>query len=667
MANRSAVTKKEQAVLIADLRQKIADADRRYYQENAPVISDTEYDQLKAQLLKLEQENPSFKIKDSPTQKIGEKTTGRFKRQKHIFPMVSISNAYSIPEVFKFLEKFESNEKMIVEPKVDGAALSLYYEFGVLTKAVTRGDGEYGDDVTKNVKVMRTIPKLLEGVNIDFVEVRGEVFITMKDFDKINKRLEDDNETTYTNPRNLASGTLKNSDPNMCVENCLQFVAHGFNTLSHGIKTFEEFVEFCKKHNIPHVSAEVVTNKNITADYINNQFTAAKNKEYMADGLVIKVNDKAMCNLFGETSSIVRWAVAYKQPLENVTSTLKDVIWTVGRTGRITPNAVVDAISIGGVTITSASLHNPEIMKALKLTRGCKVVIERAGEVIPQVVKAIDGKEDTIDIPNKCPVCSSFTEWEGPNLFCRNQYCPAKQKEQILHFGGRDYMDIRGLGPSTVDTLLSEGLIKSETCLYKLETKYKKETEKCLGKKTAANLFEAINQSKTRGLAKVLASLGYPRMGRSVSKDLAFQYKTIENLISAVQYTDLLNLPGIGTLTAEAVFKHLNSASFMRKISELKEGGVLLEEPDMKKPEVKASKFTCKRVVITGTLSRPRGDIESDLASNGAIIQSSVSGNTDILIVGEKAGSKLDKAKKLGIEIWSEEQLQKELNNELSS
>ncbi len=650
---------------VAELKKILTKANTLYYEKDAPVMSDTEYDLLKAELKELEANNPELLSPSSPTQVIGEKPSGKFKRQRHMFPMLSISNVYDIAGVMAFLEKYPL-ESVVMEPKVDGTALSLYYENGLLIKAVTRGDGEHGDDVIKNVMQIDSIPKKLEKFTEPFIEIRGEIYVDKADFDALNLKALADGEEQHKNPRNLASGTLKNSDPMVCRERSLKFLAHGYNQSDLTIKTFIAFEEMCVANKIPHTDLLSDSLKNrLTAEEVIGFFEKCQTLPYGTDGVVIKINDRKSCELLGETGSVVRWAIAYKQPKEAVKTTLKSITWSVGRTGRITPTAVVEPVDIGGITITNASLHNPDIIKELGLTNGCEVGIERAGEVIPQIVKVFEPGPGSrkVPIPTECPMCKESLHKDGPNIFCLNPECPAKAFERILHFSGRDYMDIRGMGPVTAQALLKEALIVGPCDLYSLTlTKGLKEA---VGDKNAENLLAEIEKSKSLGMAKVLAALGYPKIGRHIGELMAKLYKNVDEMIEKVTIENLLELDGISDITAKAIYKSINLNTFKYEIGQLKNCGVCLEskyeKPAPKLSNQKMNNLNGKRVVLTGTLSQPRDEITALLVKGGAIPSSSISKKTDILIAGTDAGSKLAKARELGIEIWDEDRLNKEL------
>jgi len=652
---------------IEKLREEIHHHDYLYYVLNQPVISDKEYDDLYRELKELEEKYPQFITPDSPTQRVSGEVLKEFKPVKHRVKMLSLDNTYSFEElkewnerIFKILGK--EKVEFVVELKIDGVSASLTYEKGVFVLGATRGDGETGEDITLNLKTIHSIPLRIKGKDIpSLLEVRGEVYMERKDFEILNKEREKRGEILFANPRNAASGSLKLLDPSITAQRKLNCFIHSFGTMEGGKKlnTQWEFLNYARDVGF-RVNPENKLCKDIdeVIDYCNQWQEKRDNLSYDIDGMVIKVNSFAQQEKLGFTLKSPRWAVAYKFPARQATTEVLAIKMNVGRTGVITPTAELKPVECGGVIIRNATLHNFDEIKRLNIRVGDRVLIERAGEVIPKVVKVVESRgKKPVEIPKNCPVCGGkvVKEKEEEVAYrCINPSCPAQLERLVIHFASRGAMDIEGLGESVAKQLVERKMIKDLADIYFL----KKEdllTLELFADKKAENLLKAIEESKKRPFSKFLYGLGIRHVGEKAAFILAQRFKNIDNLMQA-KIDDLLEIDEVGPVMAESVINFFKQKSSQELIKKFKKAGLVLAEEKKVGPQpLKSKKF-----VFTGELaSFTRKEAEDLVRSLGGEASSSVSKNTDFVVVGENPGSKYDKAKELGIKIINEEEFKK--------
>ena len=666
------------------LRSEIEYHNNLYYNEDNPIISDMEYDFLIRELKELEQKYPELleynkNGENSPTEKIGGTASEKFSKVRHRVPMLSLSNTYNISEIEDFdkrvkkiilAENIENNSKeleYILELKLDGLSISLIYENGMLVQAVTRGDGQVGEDVTENIREIPTIPKKLkENVTL---EVRGEIILPISSFNRINQEREDEGEDVFANPRNAASGTIRQLDKTIVAERGLDcYLYYLVNAENYGIKTHLESIEYIEKLGFKTTKIfEKYTDFKKLEEAIDKWHDDRKKLDYETDGLVIKVNNFSLYEILGYTTKSPRWAIAYKFPAEQVKTKLMDVTFQVGRTGVITPVAELEAVNLSGSVVKRASLHNFDEIRRKDIKIGDNVIVEKAAEIIPQVVNVVfddrTGEEIEIQEPANCPVCNSeLAHEEGlVALKCHNPLCPEKVKRQIAYFVSRDAMNISGLGDKIVEKFIELGKIKTIVDIYSLK-EYREELENLekMGQKSVDNLINNIEASKNRDFSKVLYALGIPFVGKFNANLLTKNFKNIENLKNQ-SIENLLSVKGIGDKVAIAVNTFLNNENNWKIITNLQNIGLqfAINESDLK--EIADNPIKGKNFLATGKLQKyKRNDIKDIILSKGGNYLSAVSKNLDFLIAGEKAGSKLEKAEKLGIRVLTEEEFERE-------
>ncbi len=666
------------------LRNEIEYHNNLYYNEDNPIISDMEYDFLIRELKELEQKYPELleynkNGENSPTEKIGGTASEKFSKVRHRVPMLSLSNTYNISEIEDFdkrvkkiilAENIENNSKeleYILELKLDGLSISLIYENGMLVQAVTRGDGQVGEDVTENIREIPTIPKKLKE-NIS-LEVRGEIILPISSFNRINQEREDEGEDVFANPRNAASGTIRQLDKTIVAERGLDcYLYYLVNAENYGIKTHLESIEYIEKLGFKTTKIfEKYTDFKKLEEAIDKWHDDRKKLDYETDGLVIKVNNFSLYEILGYTTKSPRWAIAYKFPAEQVKTKLMDVTFQVGRTGVITPVAELEAVNLSGSVVKRASLHNFDEIRRKDIKIGDNVIVEKAAEIIPQVVNVVfddrTGEEIEIQEPANCPVCNSeLAHEEGlVALKCHNPLCPEKVKRQIAYFVSRDAMNISGLGDKIVEKFIELGKIKTIVDIYSLK-EYREELENLekMGQKSVDNLINNIEASKNRDFSKVLYALGIPFVGKFNANLLTKNFKNIENLKNQ-SIENLLSVKGIGDKVAIAVNTFLNNENNWKIITDLQNIGLqfAINESDLK--EIADNPIKGKNFLATGKLQKyKRNDIKDIILSKGGNYLSAVSKNLDFLITGEKAGSKLEKAEKLGVRVLTEEEFEKE-------
>ena len=666
------------------LRNEIEYHNNLYYNEDNPLISDMEYDALMRELKQLEQEYPELLKNEkngesSPTEKIGGTASEKFSKVRHRVPMLSLSNTYNISEIEDFdkrIKKIILSENVkehskeleyILELKLDGLSISLIYENGVLVQAVTRGDGQVGEDVTENIMEIPTIPKKLKK-NVS-LEVRGEIILPISSFNRINQEREDDGEDVFANPRNAASGTIRQLDKTIVAERGLDcYLYYLVNAENYGINTHLESIEYIEKLGFKTTKIfEKYTDFKELEKSIDKWHNDRKKLDYETDGLVIKVNNFALYETLGYTTKSPRWAIAYKFPAEQVKTKLMNVTFQVGRTGVITPVAELEAVNLSGSVVKRASLHNFDEIRRKDIKIGDNVIVEKAAEIIPQVVNVVfddrTGEEIEIQEPTNCPVCNSeLAHEEGlVALKCHNPLCPEKVKRQIAYFVSRDAMNISGLGDKIVEKFIELGKIKTIVDIYSLE-KYREELENLekMGQKSVDNLINSIESSKNRDFSKVLYALGIPFVGKFNANLLTKTFKNIENLKNQ-SIENLLAVKGIGDKVALAVNTFLNDENNWKIITDLKNIGLQFVVDETNSEEIADNPIKDKNFLATGKLQKyKRNDIKDIILSKGGNYLSAVSKNLDFLIAGEKAGSKLEKAEKLGVRILTEDEFEKE-------
>lgn len=633
-----------------------------YYVEDNPQISDTEYDTLYKQLEKLEENHPEYILENSPTQRVGDRVLDEFEKITHKVPMLSLSNTFSTEDLRDFDARIsklapDHSVEYICELKIDGLAISIKYEDGRLVSAATRGDGSIGEDVTENIKTIFSIPKVLKD-NRTF-EVRGEVYLPRKSFELLNSERESNNEVLFANPRNAAAGSLRQLDSKITAKRRLSAFIYSI-VGDDSIISQENALNTAKEYNLP-VNPNFKLCKNIdeVIDYINYWTEHKKNLPYDIDGIVIKVNSYSTQEEVGYTQKSPRWATAYKFPEEELATKLLDVELSVGRTGIITPVAILDPIVISGSTVSKASLHNKDIIEELDIHIGDMVVVKKAGEIIPKVVRVVRElrTEGSIKytMPNTCPSCGqqTYTKENDPFTRCKNPDCPDQNIRRIIHFASRDALNIEGLGDKVVTTLYEKGIIAHTIDLFSLEREKLISLDR-MGEKSVDNLLNAIENSKQNSLDKVIFALGILNVGKKAGKILAEKYLNLTNLMNAT-LDELVNLDDVGQITAESILDYLSDENNIKFINDLIKVGM---NPQYEVQEVNTDNiFAGKTVVLTGKLVElTRNEAKEYLEKYGAKVTGSVTSKTDLVIAGEKAGSKLAKAEQLGIRVINEEE-----------
>ena len=657
---------------VEELIKIIKKANEEYYLEDNPSLTDQEYDRYMQELISLEERYPELKKEDSPTVNVGAKVQEKFNKVEHQRPMLSLGNVFNEDEIRLFDERIkkEDNPEYVCELKIDGLAISLTYEKGVLVRGATRGDGQIGEDITKNIQTIKSIPLVLNK-EID-IEVRGEVYLSKESLEKINKEREEKGESQFQNCRNAAAGSVRNLDPNVTKQRNLDcFIYHLPNPLDYGIKTHYESLLFMEElgFNVNYTANKLVSSVDGILEYIKEWTEKRNSLPYDIDGVVIKVNEIKMQNKLGFTAKVPKWATAYKFPAEEVVTRLIDIIFTVGRTGKITPNAVLEPVRVAGSTISKATLHNEDNVTYKDIRVGDHVIIRKAGDVIPEVVKPLkerrNGEEKLFVMTETCPICNTkiIRKDTEADYYCPNNLCPARKLENIIHFASRDAMNIDGLGEKIIEDLYNEGFITSIIDLYNIDN-YKDELIKLTGygTKKIDNLITAIENSKHNSLEKLLFGLGIRNVGAKTAKVLARQFKNIDNLINSKE-EELTNISDIGEIIAKSIIEYFKNEENINIINKLKELNVNTEYANNSSYE-ENDEFKGKTFVLTGTLmSITRDEATAIIENLGGKVSSSVSSKTSCVIVGENPGSKYDKARSLNIPIWQEEEFMDKIKN----
>ena len=664
------ISREEAKKRIEELRKIIRHHDYLYYVLNKPEISDAEYDKLMQELKKLEEMYPEFITPDSPTQRVGAPPAEEFKTVPHLKPMLSLDNAFNEEEMRRFDERIrkelgKENVAYIAEPKLDGLSVELVYENGIFTRGSTRGDGYNGEDVTENLKTIRAVPlRLREGKYPvpRLLAVRGEVIMHIHDFEELNKKLIEKGEEPLANPRNAAAGSLRRLDPRETAERPLDIffyevmVAEGLD-----LKTHWEALDHLKEWGLKvNPLIKKCRDVNEVIDYYNRLKEEREELSYEIDGVVVKVDDLKDQERLGAKARSPRWAIAYKFPPREKVTQVMDIIVQVGRTGTLTPVALLKPVDVSGVTVSRATLHNFDYIREKDVKIGDWVKVVRAGDVIPEVTEVIKekrtGKEKDFKMPDRCPICGSHVIRDGAYYRCTGGLsCPAQLKRSIAHYASKGAMDIEGLGPKIVDLLVDTGLVKRISDLYRIKIP---DLLKLPGfaLKSAKNLIESIERSKERSLDRFIYALGIPNVGEHMAKVLAERFKTLDNLMNAREI-ELLSVPEVGPETARSVVDFFREPRNREEIERLKELGVKATTARMEKKEgiLKGKVF-----VFTGALrSFTRDEAKRIVEELGGRAASSVSRNVDYVVVGENPGSKYDKAKQLGLKIINEEEFKK--------
>jgi DNA ligase (NAD+) len=676
---------------IEELRREIQRHNYLYYVEAKPQIPDRQFDQLLKELEELEAKHPDLVTPDSPTQRVGGEPIEGFKTVAHARPMYSIDNTYDQAELTAWHDRVvkklgqgggglfgDGGVAYTVEPKIDGVAVSLRYEDGQLAQALTRGDGRRGDDITQNARTIRAVPlRLHEGKGKSetelpgvpaVLEVRGEVYMPNDEFARINAGREKEGLELFANPRNSTAGTLKQLDPRVVAQRRLLFFAHGRGEVEPDpFESHSQFLDAIRGWGIPvNPLTAVCDSIDQVWDYIEKFDKKRPSLKYQVDGAVVKVDRYDLQEELGYTSKFPRWCIAYKYAAEQGQTKLLKVDWQVGKTGKLTPRATMEPVFLAGTTVQHATLHNLGEIQRKDIRIGDTVVIEKAGEIIPQVVEVVKDNRPKgakpIEPPSRCPECGGDVEIDTEDghetaRFCINPECPAQFREKIIWFAGRGQMDIEGLGEKMVHQLADADLIQSFGDVFALKDKRGKLLElERMGEKKADNLLAGIEDAKDRGLTRVLGGLGIRHVGSRAAQLLADAFGSIDDLTDASAQT-IAEVHEIGPITAESVYTFLHSKVGKHVIQELTDAGVKLTAPKKKKPAAD-SPFAGKTIVLTGTLENfERKELSEKLESLGAKVTGSVSKNTDLVIVGENPGSKLDKANELGVQTWDEKKL----------
>jgi DNA ligase (NAD+) len=658
---------------IEELRNLLNKWNHEYHVLDKPSVSDAEYDSAMQELVRLEAENPELVTTDSPSIRIGGAALSVFEKVEHRTPMLSLGNAFNEEDLRDFDRKVRQGVgediAYVCELKIDGLAVSLTYEDGLFVQGATRGDGTVGEDITQNLKTIRSIPlRLTKPVSL---EVRGEAYMPKKSFEALNEQRKKAGEELFANPRNVAAGSLRQLDPKLAAKRNLDIYVYGIGNVgssgvvshSEGLNLLDELGFKTNPERERHHDIEGVIS------YITKWQEKRPNLAYEIDGIVIKVDSLEQQDELGFTAKSPRWAIAYKFPAEEVVTKLIDIELNVGRTGVVTPTAILEPVRVAGTVVKRASLHNEDLIREKDIKLGDMVVVKKAGDIIPEVVSVLlerrTGEEVVFAMPTHCPECESeLVRLEGEvALRCINPMCPAQIREGLIHFVSRDAMNIEGLGERVISQLFQEGLIADVADIYRLEKEQLIKLER-MGEKSASNLVHSIQASKANSLEKLLFGLGIRHVGAKAAKTIAQQFETMERLQTA-SVEELVAINEIGDKMADSIATYFQNPDVTKLIEELKALGVNMNYTGPKSVNVEDinSYFAGKTIVLTGKLEiLSRNEAKDKIEQLGGKVSGSVSKNTDLLIAGEAAGSKLDQAKKHGVEIWDEERLVLELN-----
>lgn len=670
----------ERAVDLAEadkLRREIRHNEYLYYVLDAPEITDAEYDRMMVRLRELEARYPDSIPADSPTQRVGGRASSQFTEVRHLEPLLSLGNVFSAEELRAFDERVRSGlpagskVEYVMEPKIDGLACSLIYENGKLVRAATRGDGVVGENVTANVRTIRSIPltlKVPEGEAVpELLDVRGEVYMPRQAFMRLNEQRAERGESEFANPRNAAAGSLRQLDPQVTASRSLSFFAYYLVGEGAQPKHSESLALLARYGFKVSENYKVVENIDEAIKYIGDFNELRQGLSYDTDGAVIKVNDVYQQRILGATGKDPRWATAYKYPPEQAETTLEDIDWRVGRTGVLTPTAVLTPVKLSGSVISRATLHNEDLIRAKDIRIGDRVIINKAGEIIPEVLRVVaekrTGDEKEVEIPSVCPECGWRVERQGEEaaIRCTNPHCPALGREGLIHFVSRDAMNIDGCGPSVINALLDAGLVRDAADLYSLRKEDLLKLER-MGEKSADNLLAALSESKKNELDKLLFALGIRHVGAKVARILATEFGSMEKLQQA-QPEELAQIRDIGDKIAESAVTWLNVPANIDLVERLAAAGLTMTFTLPASQE--DNPFFGKTLVFTGTMpTLGRAEAKTMAQDVGAKVSGSVSKKTDYVIAGAEAGSKLEKAQQLGVTVIDEAEFLRLLKGE---
>lgn len=659
------------------LRREIRHNEYLYYVLDAPEITDAEYDRMMVRLRELEARYPDSIPADSPTQRVGGRASSQFTEVRHLEPLLSLGNVFSAEELSAFDERVRSGlpagskVEYVMEPKIDGLACSLIYENGKLVRAATRGDGVVGENVTANVRTIRSIPltlKVPEGEAVpELLDVRGEVYMPRQAFMRLNEQRAERGESEFANPRNAAAGSLRQLDPQVTASRSLSFFAYYLVGEGAQPKHSESLALLARYGFKVSENYKVVENIDEAIKYIGDFNELRQGLSYDTDGAVIKVNDVYQQRILGATGKDPRWATAYKYPPEQAETTLEDIDWRVGRTGVLTPTAVLTPVKLSGSVISRATLHNEDFIRAKDIRIGDRVIINKAGEIIPEVLRVVvekrTGDEKEVEIPNVCPECGWRVERQGEEaaIRCTNPHCPALGREGLIHFVSRDAMNIDGCGPSVINALLDAGLVRDAADLYSLRKEDLLKLER-MGEKSADNLLAALAESKKNELDKLLFALGIRHVGAKVARILATEFGSMEKLQQA-QPEELAQIRDIGDKIAESAVTWLNVPANIDLVERLAAAGLTMTFTPPASQE--DNPFFGKTLVFTGTMpTLGRAEAKTMAQDVGAKVSGSVSKKTDYVIAGAEAGSKLEKAQQLGVTVIDEAEFLRLLKGE---
>lgn len=654
-----------------ELIEKINKASYEYYVNDNPTITDQEYDDYYNELLRLEEKYPELKRNDSPTLRVGGQVVDKFEKVTHETPMLSFDDIFNEDEVVTFDERIRKtcpDATYTLEPKMDGLSGSLLYKNGILVRAATRGDGLIGENITHNVKTIKSVPlKLNKDIDI---EVRGEIYMSKKSFGKCNEERKQRGENLFANPRNAAAGSVRQLDSSIAARRNLDFMAYFLpNPDKYGIKTQDESLAFLKELGFKtnYKLNGIANNVSDIISYIDNLSIKRESLPFEIDGVVLKVNSLDDEAKLGFTERVPRWGIAYKFPAQEVLTTLKEIKFTVGRTGKITPNAIFDPVHVAGSIVSKATLHNEDYCILKDVRVGDVISIRKAGDVIPEVVEVKKerrkGNEEPFKMTEECPICGSKlvkNKDDEANYYCVNPHCDAKRIESLIHFASRDAMNIEGFGDEIIEDFYNLGYLKHVDDFYRLE-RYKEELMELegFGEKSINNLLDSAENSKSNSLEKLLFALGIRYVGAKTGKLLALNFKNIDNLINA-SYEDLINIKDIGNSIANSLYDYFRKEENIELINKLKALGLNMNY--LGKEVIESDLFNGKTFVLTGTLSKySRDEAKEKIELYGGKVTSSVTSKTDVVIVGDAPGSKYDKAKSLNITIWNEEEFVKNI------
>ena len=652
----------------SELRQQIEYHNNLYYNQDSPEISDFEYDKMLRELENIEEEYPQLKTKDSPTEKVGGSAGEKFSSVVHTVPLQSLHDSFSHDELRDFDRKVREavdNPHYVVEPKFDGLSVACEYRNGVFVRGSTRGDGVTGEDVTENLMTILSLPHKLKNAP-PFIEVRGEVYMSYKSFDELVKRQEINGEKKIAkNPRNAAAGSLRQKDSKVTAERKLDiFIFNIQQVEGKELKSHKESLDYLNELGFPAPPFySRFDNMQDVIDEIERIGNMRGTFDYAIDGAVVKLDDLAQREVLGSTAKFPRWAEAYKYPPEEKETTLLDIEINVGRTGALTPVGIFEPVFLAGTTVSRATLYNKDFIEETKIGIGDRVIIRKAGEIIPEVVAIKEHCENSVPFqyPEHCPSCNSkvYKEDGEAVVRCTNTDCPAQLMRHLVHFVSRDAMDIEGLGPAVIEQLIDRGLVKSFADLYKLQAVDVSALER-MGEKSALNLITALEKSKENELYRLVFALGIRHIGQKAAKLLCEKFITVEDIFSAT-VEQVLEIEGFGDVMAESVVEYFSLEETKTLINSLKELGVKMKSSA---PANKEGIFTGKTFVLTGTLpTYKRSEAAKIIEANGGKTSSSVSKKTDYVLAGEEAGSKLTKAQSLGVTVITEEEFKNMLNN----